>query len=393
MNKKMVFSLPVVLAVAVCLPRPAAAAKGVTVTPTIAVCVNDDSDITCENKIVLTAPVSYGVTTTLQAQYKDTVTTKGGGETTILEDVIQFQISKTIPQFVYPFRSIDLVGSPHPTIPFQAYTIGPPQHTFTINIQTTQGTQTLSNFQLSPDAPTFLDKTSSHQVSARLVGEDVLPIAAPQLSSYILFMWNNTLDDFLLVPRTMVPTNGANVASAIGTLLQSLLNQDLALLASNPNAETAYLVKGMKAFQGTAVFDRGLRLIFQNPAVTYSTVSLEMDNAQVATVTNESAAHIVPGTARVTTFPSMSKSGTLNIQIQNTGSAQANYVVSVNQCQPNIVAPIPPQAVTMNPGDAPTLSFDIPTTKTGSVTHSCLVTLSAPGGRVYDTTQVSFSSN
>jgi len=389
MTKKLLISLALILPAAVSIPRLAAQAGplGLTVTPSVPACVNDDSDITCENRIVITAGVSYGITATLQTAYIDMVTTKGGGQGTVLEDPINFEISKSEPIFVYALRPIDLVGYPHPTAPFQSYTIDPPRQSYTVTVTVTLGTQLLSTYTLSPDTPVYLDKTSSHQVTASLAGKQVSYTGAPEFSSYILFNWNN---NFLLVPRAALPANTSmTFANSVASLLQRLLAQDQALLAGNPNADAAYLVSGMKTFRGAPLPGSGnLALTVMNPAVAITNISLEMDNAQVSPIVNEAVGWIK--TAALAPFTSM-QTGTMDVQVENVGSTPTHYIVTMTDCQPGI-NPVAAQAQTLNPRDIKDFYFDVTTNVNMSGTHYCWVTLGAPSGRVYDSVQVYFDT-
>jgi len=112
MNKRIVFLLAVVLAVALSLPRPAAAA-GMTISDATS-CVQDDVKLNCTSKKLVNTGVSYGVRTLLDVAYVDTVTDKGGGESQPLEETLRFEITKTPPMYLYPLRYLHIVPySPH----------------------------------------------------------------------------------------------------------------------------------------------------------------------------------------------------------------------------------------------------------------------------------------
>jgi hypothetical protein len=382
MKNRILFLFAIVLTVVLSLPRPAAASDLTTVG--ITQCVADDTDTTCANQMVLKFAVSYGISQTLALAYIDSVTTVGGDQTQTLEEALTFQATKTEPEFIYPLRSIDLVGSPHPTAPFQSYEIDPPTQSFTVTLQVWKGTALMITDYVSPNSPLFLDKTSAHPIKITLL--DGTPPAPPRdFSSDLLFTWSGKS---LLVPRALLPANTSlNYATAIATLLQRLLTQDQALMASN--LQTEYLLDGMKIFQGAPALDQTLGLVVLNPSVSYSTISLLVDSADVNNMTNEAQGYITGGS--VAPFASMSKNGTLNVSIQNSGSSQTDYLVTVTNCSPNI-NPVAPQAQTLIPTQSANLAFDISTNANTTASHNCLVTLSAPTGLVFDSVTVYFDT-
>src|SRR3989304_6148387 len=102
MNKRIVFLLVVVLAVALSLPRRAAAADGMTLSNAIR-CVNTEGENTCEQKTLVNVGVSYGVSANLNVAYVGDV-----------QDPLRFEISKTQPMYVYPLRYLHMVPyTPH----------------------------------------------------------------------------------------------------------------------------------------------------------------------------------------------------------------------------------------------------------------------------------------
>ena len=383
MKKRILLLLPALLAAAVSVPR-LAAHDGLTVS-SVADCLNNNP---CLNKIRIGAEVSYGITATLQIGYIDGVDQHGAP---ILENPITVAIAKSEPVWSYALRSLQLVPSSTTGLTFQAYTIDPPRPSYAVNVQVMQGTQPLTSFQITPDSPTHLDTTSAHRVLAKLAGDEDPPAAPPDFSSYVLFDWQDKSlqHHFLLVPRAMLPaTTNANVASSIASQLQSLYTKDQALLASGQN--TAYLVDGMRVFRGAPLpGSNNLTLAVMNPAVTHSSVTLEMDNAQVGVVTNEAVGWIKTAAAPAFT---MSQGGTLDVQVENVGSTQTDYIVTVNGCSTPIVAPLPAQAQTLNPKDIRDFYFDLATSINAAGTYSCWVTLNAPTGRQYDNVQVFFNT-
>jgi hypothetical protein len=388
MNKRIAFLLLVVL---IFVPRLVTAQVGLTGTP-ISLCVNDDTDIACVNKLVMNLALSYGVTQQLEAQYIDTVQTQGG-TTTSLENPIKIVITKSEPVLNYPLITLDLVAAPRPTLPYQAYMIGAPQRSYTIAAVITQGSTPYSSFSVSPDSPVYSDTTSSHQIVVQLNGESKSSTAPPDLSGYLFFIYKNNM---MLVPSGMVPNDGdKDDLEDIGRLLERLLREDTAYLAANPGAQARYLVKDMKMFQGVgATLPSPNHMVLQvlSPDLSYSNLSLQMDSAQVGLVTNEAAAWIKSASAN--NFNSLSNDGTLAVDIQNVGAVQADYMVSVTNCTPDIVGPIAAQAITLQPQDEYTFHFDLKTTSNTSESHSCTVSLLSPEtSMLYDSRSVSFTTN
>jgi hypothetical protein len=114
MNKRIVFLLAVVLAIALGLPRIAVAGP-LMINSKASVCVNADGEITCENKMLVNVKVSYGARAMLELQYINSVATSGSQEaTTTLEDPLKWTISKTLPTYRYPLRYLH-------TVPYQPH--------------------------------------------------------------------------------------------------------------------------------------------------------------------------------------------------------------------------------------------------------------------------------
>ena len=115
MNKKIVFLLAVVLAVALSLPRLACAGDGLTLSPSIERCVNADTEISCPQKRSVNVKVSYGAGATLKLSYINEVAAQGSQEATIsYEDPFRLGITKTLPTYRYPLRYLH-------TVPYQPY--------------------------------------------------------------------------------------------------------------------------------------------------------------------------------------------------------------------------------------------------------------------------------
>jgi hypothetical protein len=221
--------------------------------------------------------------------------------------------------------------------------------------------------------------------------------------------------NMLLVPRNMVTIDGSEcnkvgtsfaafrkqgavapltvAGDCLGNQLFQLHQEDLYALAGNPDAETRFLTSGMKMFKGTATLDMtSLQLIVGSPELNYSTVALELDNAQIGSIANEANAWIKQATCAP--FSSMSKHGTMKVTIQNFGSVESDYIVRLHDCIPGIIEPIPPQALTIQPQDSFTLTFDIMTSVNMEGSHYCMVTLQSPQtARIYDEVKVFFDTH
>ena len=307
---------------------------------------------------------------------------------------------------------------------FRGYEIDPPRRSYAITTDIFKGTTLLNTITLSPDYPIFLLKGATnggHDVLARLLGEDKPSIAPPDLSNYILYVPSSPVDhplvvdyqnNMLLVPREMVTIDGSEcnkvgvgfktfraqaavaakseAGDCFANQLYQLHASDLSLLTQDPNAETKYLVTGKKMFKSSLSFDRSLALVAKSPELTYSTVSLDLDAAQVGSIMNEAIGYIKE--AYVKTFTSMSKNGTLVAVIVNAGRIKTDYAVTVKGCQPNIVGPIPVQARTVSPGEEVEIEFDIAASSNQDASHKCIVTLTASSGRIFDSCDVLFDT-
>jgi len=308
---------------------------------------------------------------------------------------------------------------------FAGYEIDTPRRNYEVDMTVYQGTTAITSFKVTPDSPIKLDATSAHQIKAELLGEAMPRIAAPDLSGYILYVpqspyghpmvqefWKN----MLLVPRNMVTIDGSEcnkvgtsfaafrkqqggsapttvAGDCLGNQLYQLHQEDLAKLAGNPNAETRFLTSGMKMFKSAASFnDMSLQLVVGSPELNYSTIALELDNAQIGSIANEANAWIKEASCQP--FYSMSKQGTMKVTVENVGSVESDYIVRLHDCQPGIIEPIPPQAKPLQAGDIFTLIFDIMTSVSMEGEHYCMVTLQSPHtARIYDEVKVFFDTH
>jgi hypothetical protein len=310
---------------------------------------------------------------------------------------------------------------------FTGYEIGEYSKDFTITATISKGTAVLNQIFLSPDAPVYLLEAASaangHGITARLQDGISAAAGAPDLSNYILYVPTappshplvvDYKNNMLLVPREMVTIDGsecnkvgtdfrafraqaagaakADAGDCLANQLYHLYQQDLALLTQNSNAETKYLVTGKKIFKGMTAVNGGneLSLIHTNAALEHSIVHLTLDPATVTEVSNEAMAWIKE--AYVIPFTSMTQNGKLVTVIQNVGTVQTDYIVSVTDCQPAINNGIPAQALTLNPNEEGIIEFSIDTTLDADSSHMCVVTLTASTGRKFDYVQVYFDT-
>jgi hypothetical protein len=169
-------------------------------------------------------------------------------------------------------------------------------------------------------------------------------------------------------------------------------NYDLQKLAINPNAETTYLIHGMRKFKGSMDFRTGMEKVLKYSITSIQssliTLSLDADNLRVVTV--ESLGIIVE--AYVETFTSHSKEGNMIVTIKNIGDYKAEYRTSVTDCTMNILEAVPEQARTLESLEETELLFRIFTLYNMETSNECLVTLKGPHAKVYDSVIVRFDT-
>jgi len=301
---------------------------------------------------------------------------------------------------------------------FAGYEIGEYAKDFTITAKFSKGATLLNQISLSPAAPLFLLRglvNGGHDVLAHLQNGITAAASAPDLSNYILYVPTAPPDhplvvdyknNMLLVPREMVTVDGsecnkvgtdfrafraqaagaskADAGDCLANQLYNLYAQDLALLTYNPNAETKYLVTGKKMFKGMQAEQAGneLSLIHKSTPLEYSIVRLTLDPAVISEVFNDAIGIIE--SAYVNTFTSMTQEGKLIAVITNVGKIQTDYFVTVTDCSAGVNKGIPPQALTLNPQEQGTVEFSIDTTQDMNASSSCVVTLTASNGKIYD---------
>ena len=309
---------------------------------------------------------------------------------------------------------------------FHGYEIGEYKKTYGVDLKFFIGGNEVTA-GLSPEAPIFARENDPLlNVKTELLGDLDPYAAAPDLSNYILYIPSspetnskvqNYQTNMLLVPREMVTRDGsecdkvgvsfkqfrkeAGVAEktkageCLANQLVHMHNEDIQKLVVNPDAETKYLVHGMKKFKGSMNFADGMdkSLQYKIKDLNYSLVNLMFKSAPVVQLSIlESESKGIIKSAVIQTFSSMSREGTLSVIIANAGDYRTNYIVSVTDCSSNISKAIPAQALTLSPGEEATLNFDINTLQNLDSSHYCLVTLKSPTGKVYDSVQVYFDT-
>ena len=264
------------------------------------------------------------------------------------------------------------------------------------------------------------------RMKVELAGELAGYQEIPDLSNYILYIPSSPdthpfVKDYqhnmLLVPREEVSFDGGDCdkvgvsfhtfraqeaksntrefGDCLHNQLFHKLNSDLQKLSMNPDAETSYLVHGKKIFKGSMEFKQGMEKILEYRPTSSDEKSLvaitaNFESVSVKLVETESLGIIVE--ADVKTFESMSKNGTMVIQVQNHGDLKTNYLVSVTECNMNIDGAIPQQSVNLVPGETAVLYFDIHTTFNMDNSNECLASLKSTTGRYYDEVLVKFDT-
>ena len=311
---------------------------------------------------------------------------------------------------------------------FHGYEIGEYKKTYGVDLKFTLLSNELTA-SLSPESPLFVsDNITSEWMKAKatLLGDLDPYAAAPDLSNYILYIPNSPESNsmvqhyqtnMLLVPREKLSEDGsecdkvgvgfskfrkeAGVAdkSKAGDCLANQLfhmhNSDIQKLVVNPDAETKYLVHGMKKFKGSMNFvdgmDKSLQYMIRD--INYSLVNLTFLSAPYVQLSIlETISKGIIKSAQITTFTSMSREGTLLVVIANAGDAKTNYIVTVTDCSSNISKAIPAQARTLTPSEETTLTFDINTVQNMESHQYCWVHLKSPRGIVYDDVKVDFDT-
>jgi hypothetical protein len=304
---------------------------------------------------------------------------------------------------------------------FHGYEIGRPATLFQITGDVKKGDQE-SAFVLTPASQVY--KSEDPEMKAELAGELAGYQEIPDLSNYILYIPSSPdthvfvqdyQNNMLLVPREEVSFEGGDCDKVgvsfhtfreqeaksntreIGDCLHNQLfhkhNSDLQKLMQNPDAETTYLVHGKKIFKGSMEFKQGMEKILEyRPASSdeKSLVAITTNFETVKVVETESIGIIV--VAYVETFESMSKNGTMVVEVQNYGDLKTDYIVNVTECNNNINEAIPQQSVTLYPAEIAELKFDINSVYNLDSSNECLASLKSATGRLYDEVFVKFDT-
>jgi len=312
---------------------------------------------------------------------------------------------------------------------FHGYEIGEPIIDYEVTVEAV-GDNEVSTFILSPRNPVHVGN-----IKAMLLGDMAASQHVPQLGNYILYIpsYPDThpyvLDyqhNMLLVPREEASKDGidlnkvsisfqtfrqhaaAATSSEAGDGLHNQLfhkhDLDLESLQTNPPAaDTEYLVHGKRMFKGSMSFELGnldengnfnglmeKSLKYKITEISHSMVSFTLEAQDVREIELESQGVI--RFANVSTYVSMSNMGNMVVEVQNLENLAADYVVSVTNCNTNIVQPIPAQAISLNAREIKTLQFDMYTNFNRDTTNKCKATLTSPSGRVYDSVYVIFDT-
>jgi hypothetical protein len=303
---------------------------------------------------------------------------------------------------------------------FDGYEIGEYIKSYRIQVKLIEGTE-VHTLVLTP-SDTFYNTVhdteyaGNFKLKAELVGDLDPPEGALELDNYILYIPSKPeghpmVDDYqnnmLLVPREEVSKDGGELdkvgvsfykfrtqagnwsVSEAGDGLHNQLfhkhSSDLQKLVMNPDAETTYLLHGMKDFKDAMDFRPGMPKTLQHRMkyINNSLVTLTMDSAPIKTIETESEGEIVSAT--VEKYTCFTEEGILKVRIRNIGDFKTDYIVTVTEGTMNILEPIPAQARTLNPYDEELLLFDVRTYRDNLQTaHEVLVTLKSPTGKVYD---------
>jgi hypothetical protein len=260
-------------------------------------------------------------------------------------------------------------------------------------------------------------------VKADLLG-DLRPFRGlPQLGNYILYIpsapdTHPFVQDYqhnmLLVRREEVSIDGSELnkvgagfgafrrqaaAAAVSRAGDGLHNQlypkhqaDLQKLIRDGSAETDYLVHGMRDFKGAMTFDAGMEkaLKYKVPEVNYSLVRLTVNAEDAVQIEIENKGVIME--AYVDEFESMSKAGTMHVEIFNNGQGISDYLVNVTNCNMSLVQAIPEQARTIEKFKSGYYAFDIYTRHNLDQNNMCIVAVKSVTGKVFQTLKVFFDT-
>jgi hypothetical protein len=275
-------------------------------------------------------------------------------------------------------------------------------------------------FEISPGNPLYntehdYDYLGNYSIKAELVG-DLNPAEGElELDNYILYIPSKPADhpmvqdyqnNMLLVPREEVSKDGSELdkvgvsfykfrtqagnwsVSEAGDGLHNQLfhkhNSDLQKLVMNPNAETTYLLHGMKDFKDSMDFRSGMPKTLEHKIkyINNTLVTLTMNSDPVKTIETESDGIIVSTT--IDKYTCFSEDGLLKVRIKNTGNLKTDYIVTVTKGTMNVLREIPAQAKTLEPLEEAELKFNVWTYRGNLATaNEYLIRLTSPTGKLY----------
>ena len=82
-------------------------AAPIAITNNVSDCVQTADGISCQEKSIITVPVSYGLLQNLDVVF---TIQSGGSEEPSLEDVFRVEITKSVPKLMYPLRYFHTVA-------------------------------------------------------------------------------------------------------------------------------------------------------------------------------------------------------------------------------------------------------------------------------------------
>jgi hypothetical protein len=302
---------------------------------------------------------------------------------------------------------------------FDGFEIGEYIKSYEIEVKFIQGSEEY-RIKLSPGNPFYNtehdpDYGGNYSLKAELVGDLDPPEGELELDNYILYipskpaghpMVYDYQDNMLLVPREEVSKDGGELdkvgvsfykfrtqagnwsVSEAGDGLHNQLfhkhNSDLEKLIMNPNAETTYLVHGMKDFKDSMDFRSGMPRTLEHKIkyINNSLVTLTMDSAPIKTIATESDGIIVSAT--LDKYTCFSEDGLLKVRIKNAGNIKTDYIVTVTHGTMNVLKEMPAQARTLDPDEQTDLQFNV-WTYWGNIetSNEYLVRLTSPTGKIY----------
>ncbi|MHC4111650.1 MAG: hypothetical protein ACYSUY_11275 [Planctomycetota bacterium] len=312
---------------------------------------------------------------------------------------------------------------------FDGFEIGEYIKYYEVIVKFIQGSET-HEFKLSPGNPLYntehdLDYLGNYSIKAELVGDLNPPEGELELDNYILYIPSKPADhpmvqdypnNMLLVPREEVSKDGGELdkvgvsfykfrtqagiwsVSEAGDGLHNQLyhkhNSDLEKLIINPNAETTYLLKGMRDFKDSMDFRPGTPKTLEHKIkyINNSLITLTMNSGPVKTIETESDGIIVSTT--LDKYACHSEDGLLKVIIKNTGNLEADYIVTVTKGTMNVLRETPPQAKTLEPLEEAEFKFNIWTYRGNLETsNEYLIRLTSPTGKLYQEQFVRFDTD